>query len=378
MSIRTVARRIGPIARRDRIISEQCQQIDVQRDKVEKQRKKLDEQRDKLDEQRDKLDEQRQRVSELRDDLLRQKSKLTEVRQGSCEPSFSYKFREAVRAGELAKVYGVTNPLLAVNGKDEGYRFAQSHGIPTPREIARYNHPEDIDWSTLPDEFVLKTLQGASGAGVFPLMRRGDGYVDLLSNSKAQRSSRDVVDLLLRKIASGRTGSELVIEEFIRSPYGDGRTVPLDCKVYSFYGTVGMIMVRDGDGSRNNTAVRGTGVRARYLGPDGAALGDVMSHVTVDETLPKPLHLEQLVKASEQLSAALPTPFVRLDFYETADGIVFGEVTIRPGGDQYPRSDVDVRLGQLWEDAEARLLAESVRAGGRNVRFGEALQLSGT
>lgn len=347
--MRAAVRSFGPLAWRDRLIDEQRAKLAAQRAKLEEQRAKLSEQQERLEGEA----ELRARVAELEADLDRQKRQLGEVRERTCEPSFAVKHYAALRANQLDKQHGARSPALALNGKDEGYRFARSHGVQTPALITRYDDPRKIDWASLPDKFVVKAIKGTNGVGVFALVRDGDKYIDVLRRQALSRSPQALVDLMSGRIERRQMSPELVIEELIPSAYGDGRPVALDCKVYCFYGVVGMIMMRDA------TSMRGaTGVHARYLDQDGSSLGDVMSHVTIDESLPGPLHLDELVSAASRMSAAVPVPFVRLDFYERTDGIVFGEVTPAPGGSQYPRADVDHKLGVLWEDAEARLRAK--------------------
>ncbi len=330
MNLRTLVRKVKPIARRDELIT-------ALRAKLAKAHT-----------------EARRREQEL--------IKLWQQDHG--RPSFYYKHREALRAKKLATRYGRRHPIWAVNGKLAGYEFARTYGIPVPRIYGQHADPGEIDWRALPDEFVIKTLHGASGAGVLPLIREDGHYQDLLGHNSVLTGD-EIVALLRTRIDEGRASASLLIEELLHSPYADDRIVPLDVKIYSFYGTVGMIMVRDANGSRDHHEVR-----ARYFDPSGEDLRDVMSHVGIDPSLPGPLHLHELVDAAERLSAALPVPFVRLDFYEKNDGIVFGEITPSPGGSQLPRADMDRKLGELWEDAEARIRTQHIEAGVLDLRHG--------
>ena len=58
---------------------------------------------------------------------------------------------------------------------------------------------------------------------------------------------------------------------------------------------------------------------------------------------------------------AVPSPFVRVDMYNTVDGPVFGEFTLVPGTFYYEDREkmsprLSARLGQLWDEAERDLI----------------------
>ncbi|MGH3516214.1 MAG: ATP-grasp fold amidoligase family protein [Haloechinothrix sp.] len=297
---------------------------------------------------------------------LRAKQEKSATQRGRVNrPSFFFKHHEARRVGELLPVHASRDTIWQVNPKHAAYDFAGSHGIRTPRIFGHFPDAASIEWDALPDRFVLKTCDGWSATGVVPLVQDGGTYRDLLGeNGTVTRD--DVAEMLRRRAATGEVSAELFAEELLTSPYPDRPGLALDIKIYCFYGTVGMMMVRNANGSRGHDQLR-----VRYFDPDGTDLGDAMLHLETDSTLPEPLFREQLVEAAARLSAALPTPFVRLDFYEQTDGIVFGEITPSPGGKQLARPDIDIKLGKLWEDAEARLRAEIIASGALEPRHGE-------
>ena len=47
-------------------------------------------------------------------------------------------------------------------------------------------------------------------------------------------------------------------------------------------------------------------------------------------SLPKPKHLDEMFRYAEVLSKRFP--FVRVDFYDTPERLLFGELTFTPGG----------------------------------------------
>lgn len=321
-------------------------------------RRRINRQAAQIDRLSDQLVQREQDNTKLTADLTDVTDRLLEEQARQAHPSFRLKHSATQRIRSLTRdAYNTTYPIMSVNSKTAGYAFAESLGIPTPTRIADYQHPTNIDWSTLPDSFVIKTLNGTSARGVLVLQRYPGGYVDLLSEDPAVLTDEQIVADLARKADAGKVSAELVIEEPVRSPTGE----LLDMKLYCFYGTVGLVAVIARDARHR--------LRFRHFWPDGADAGDIRPDRQYDPAIPVPVHLKDLLSAGEKLSTALPEPFVRLDFYEQAEGIVFGEVTPSPGGDQIFRPDVDEHLGSLWEDAEARLRAEAVLAGLHDPRF---------
>ena len=74
-----------------------------------------------------------------------------------------------------------------------------------------------------------------------------------------------------------------------------------------------------------------------------------------DDSIPLSPLVPELLEAGRVLAKAVPLPFVRVDLYATTAGVVVGELTLGPGGDQYLRAEEDVRLGRMWERAQVRL-----------------------
>lgn len=323
MVIRKLGRRLAPIAWRDDLIARQRRAL-----AAAKQRN-------------DKLDQ-----------ALAEADSRAEALAGK-RPSFHLKVHEARRIFHLVRRHSGEDVTAVVGAKDAGYAFAASHGIATPVVLGRHLSAESIDWSCLPDEFVLKSVNGSGGQGVVPLVRHDAGsYRDMLGSERVV-TPEDVTAMLAEKVQTRGVSNELLVEQMLRSPYPQWPGLPLDVKIYCFYGKVGMLMLRSSGGSRRNDRIR-----VRYFDPSGADLGAAMTHREVDPALPAPIRLPELIDAAQRLSAALPTPFVRLDFYEQPDRIVFGEVTAVPGSPQRARADIDELLGRMWEDAEARLRSE--------------------
>ncbi|PFG38845.1 teichuronopeptide biosynthesis TupA-like protein [Georgenia soli] len=270
------------------------------------------------------------------------------------QPSFTYKSREAARVRRLMRELGVKDPAFEVDGKDDLHAWARSFGVRTPRLLAVHEHVREIDWSALPDRFVLKPTRGASSAGVLLLTRRGGDWLDLVTGRDL--TEQGVVTELESLAARKEVSAAVLLEELIEDPRFPGAQPP-DYKVSTFFGRIGFIEAKS-HGYADGRPV----ARWRVFGPDWTDLGNGFNDEQ-DHTIPPPLHAEELLEVAARVSAAIPRPYLRVDMLDSADGPVLGEITPEPGNDPVARSGLDRPLGELWEDAEARLKVRAARAG---------------
>jgi hypothetical protein len=264
--------------------------------------------------------------------------------------------QETMRRMALLRAAGVRQPYGDVNAKDGGYRFARSTGVDVPRELVRHDSVEGIDWNSLPDEVLLKPRWGATNRGVFALDRQRDGsYVDLLRGRRLTQA--EVLDQYRRHVEKGQISAAVIVEELLHKP-GAATSIPDDFKVYCFYDQAAMVMQRD-MGRQSDPAAW----RFKFWDRDWADIGAIKFADRVDPQLAPPLHGAAIIDAAERMGRALRLPFVRLDFYDTERGAVFGEVTMAPGPPEVFTPTVDEQLGRRFEIAAARLLAEDIAAG---------------
>lgn len=240
--------------------------------------------------------------------------------------------------------------------KLKSYAFAQSHGVRIPTMFGIWDRPEDIDWSSLPDEVVIKSNTGASTRGVFPL-RRVDGAWSIVTTS-TPIAAEDVVARLQSRHADHLIGGPFFAEELLGG--GRGNRLPDEVRVAAFYGEIAHVVLRQVHDHGNT----GT-VKARRISIDGAALDGDEQH----DGLEVPGNLDELVDVARRLSSCVPRPYVRVDLYDIAGEVVFGELTPRPGSPKLT-ADLDRRLGELWEEAEARVLNDVIDGGDYRMRFG--------
>ncbi|WP_083518612.1 ATP-grasp fold amidoligase family protein [Serinicoccus chungangensis] len=225
------------------------------------------------------------------------------------------------------------------------YRLAASHGIRIPQILGSWQDPFLIDWDLLPEEFVLKTNTGHSGASVWPLRRQGRSF------STVDQMREFDADELRGLVASKAIGRRLPIfaEEFLLSGSSDA-PLPDDVKVYCAYGKVLHIMLRRMPQHADTTVAQ-----YRYVDESGHDLGKVTPARQVSPLVPVPTNLEEVVRVAELLSLAVPLPFVRVDLYARHEDVLFGELTVNPGGMQRFRQEHSSWMAAEWEQAEARL-----------------------
>lgn len=242
---------------------------------------------------------------------------------------------------------GLTHPLRHLPFKLRNYRVAASHGYAVPAVLATWANPAEIEVAGLPDAVVLKSDGGAGSHGVLPLRRTGPDAWTTVDGDRTL-SADGVREHFVSRVERRSISGPFFAEEFLEQP--GGGPIPDDIKVYATYGQVQQVLLRrvDRHGDLGQT-------RRRYLGADGTDLGDVAVGEKLDHTIPVPSSLPQVVQLVEHLSRAVGVPFVRVDLYETARGLVVGELTRSPGGKQQMRDDHDQAMGLAWERAAYRL-----------------------
>jgi hypothetical protein len=251
------------------------------------------------------------------------------------------------------------HPQWQLTYKLRTYRLAESHGILVPRVYESWSELEELDLSALPDEFVLKTDRGHSSQGVFPLRRVEGGAFELLDGTR-----RFTAQELTTRLASPKAGKPpYFAEEVLVQP--EGGPIPDDVKIYCAYGRILHVMLRRMPKHGNLTAAR-----YRYLDEHGNDLGNVAPRQRIDDTVPIPESLGDMVAAARHLSRAVGVPFSRVDLYDTDHGVVLGEITQSPGGAQLFSAEHDRWMGRMWDRARWQLDLEILEGRPPGILYG--------
>lgn len=245
--------------------------------------------------------------------------------------------------------------------KLDNYRLAASHGIRVPTVYAVWDRIDDIRLAGLPDRFVLKSDGGSTSRGVFPVRRDGVGFVQV--DGRRRFGPTGLHEALRDLEQDGLARPPYFAEELLQDRTAG--PLPHDVKLYCFYGEVGQVLVRQVPEHGEDRSLR-----KRYVRPDGTDLTDEVPEPQ-DATIPLPPHFEEALRVGVVLSHAVPLPFVRVDVYDTPDGVVLGEITLVPGGRNAWSLEHDTHLGQLVEAAEARLWRDLARGRPCRALYGE-------
>ncbi|SOC53857.1 ATP-grasp fold amidoligase family protein [Ornithinimicrobium cerasi] len=276
------------------------------------------------------------------DSLAAENARLTQQVTSASWASHLPAVRRQFRMGMKLPDAG-TMPLTRIAAKLANYRLAASHGVAIPQVHAVWDALDEVALDDLPDRFVLKSERGSAARGVLPLVREGDGYV--LADGTARHTPASVIEHFARLEEVGRAVGPFFAEELLSD--GSGRALPVDVKIFAYYGVIGQVRLRasDAHGSRSS--------RKRFLTADGEDL-----FADADTSLPVPHLLAEAVAAARTLSLAVPFPFVRVDVYDTPQGVVLGELTLAPGSDERHPLEHDQHLGFCYEHAQSRLLQD--------------------
>ena len=191
---------------------------------------------------------------------------------------------------------------------------------------------EDIDFKSLPDQFVLKCTHSQS---------------IVICHDKAKLDKEEAVRRLgeALKIDYSVLGREwayhgikpcIVAEELLTDESGDDLK---DYKIFCFNGEPKFIQI-DYD--------RFKGHKRRLYTTDWNLMETKITYPDdADLIMPKPIFLDELLKISKRLSKDIP--FLRVDCYITEKQIYFGELTFYPGcGFEPITPDTDDALWGEW------------------------------
>jgi hypothetical protein len=195
------------------------------------------------------------------------------------------------------------------------------------------DHPEEIKFDQLPQQFVLKANHGCRYVRIVKDKSREDESAlrqicqEWLSQNYGELSGEWVYKNIPPKI---------MVESLLDAGTGEA---PNDYKFFVFNGKVFMILVdvgRDTDHRRDMFSVDWKRLDVRILYPNAS------------KPVPKPACLERMLAIAECLGAE--TDFVRVDLYEINGRIYFGELTNFPGGGnrRFEPVEFDALLGAQW------------------------------
>ncbi|WP_129665198.1 ATP-grasp fold amidoligase family protein [Phytoactinopolyspora endophytica] len=250
-------------------------------------------------------------------------------------------FRTIMIQRSEARHAGVHDRGWLLDNKNAGYAFADAIGVRRP---AAQLTPSTLDSIEPRPPMVIKPTRSTGGRGVF-LIQDEDHIIDVRSRQTLS-SWGQLMDRAraLMTNTTRRVGDRWITEELVLDEHG---APARDLKFFAFYGQV--LFVQEIE--------RLPEFRATFWDPNGQPI-----------QTGKPASLENgygitadHIKLAEQVSAAIPHPFMRIDTLRASpDDLVIGEFTPRPGQFEQFDESTDRLLAEAWVRAERRLLDDAL------------------
>lgn len=196
--------------------------------------------------------------------------------------------------------------------------IGEKYVIPT---LGVWDKPEDIDWGSLPNRFVLKTTHGGGNTGVVICKDKASFDIEK-AIEKLNKSLKQDLYRTLREWPYKNVPRRILAEQFIESAGGD---LP-DYKFFCFNGVVKALFIGTERGSGD--------VKFDYFDADFNHLDLVQFHPMSGKQLPKPSNFEEMKQIACKLSQGMP--HVRVDLYDVNGIIYFGELTFYHHGGVTP------------------------------------------
>lgn len=255
-------------------------------------------------------------------------------------------FWRSIVARRRKKQLGVLPEKFLGIDKSWDRDFATSVGMPVAEVVFAGGFTQAL--AHLRPGTVLKPLRANESAGVFFVL--GDGEVLSVATTERLGSIADIRAVAARQLGGPPKEHRWRVQELVLG--ADGLPAR-DMKIYCFYGDIPLIVeIR-----------RFPTVEYAYF--DGNLEPVVPGHkplppfadpseTTVDRGGLCPAKLAQ----ARALSLELPVPFMRIDFHNAPDELVFCEFSSAPGRSDLWKPEYDALLGRLYHQAEVRLMTD--------------------
>ena len=256
---------------------------------------------------------------------------------------FGLNLKDPKRFTEKLQWYKIhyRNPLMGkCVDKYEVRKYIESRGLENTlnKLYCVCSDPEEIDFSALPERFVIKTTDGGGGENIF--ICRDKSALDVEALKLKLRTWKDK-----KNVNPGREWAYTLIEEsrYIVEEYLENEENPeagiSDYKFFCFNGKPYCIAY-DVD--------RYIGHKRNFYDTQWNNLHVTTDCDTFDDGLAlRPEGLEDMLEVAEILSKDFP--FVRVDLYFIKGKVYFGELTFYPwsGYVKFKPEDFDYKLGNL-------------------------------
>ena len=227
-------------------------------------------------------------------------------------------------------------------------RIGKEYIIPT---LAVWNRVEDIDWDSLPDQFVLKTTHGGGGGGVV-ICSDKTHFDKAKAIKKLEISMKSNAGKTYREKPYLNVPRKIIAEKFMAVHKPNHNDVVVDLPDYKFFCFNGephyCQVIRDRSTKETIDFYDMEWNHMSFVGLNPIAKNGI-APVAKNGIAPvaKPIHLETMKDICRKLSKDIK--FSRIDLYVINDKEYFGEITFYPaaGFGRFTPADWNERLGEL-------------------------------
>ena len=206
--------------------------------------------------------------------------------------------------------------------------------IPT---LGVWDKPEDVDFDSLPRQFVLKTTHGGGNCGV--IICKDKTTLDKTAVIfQLKKSMKQNIYRTLREWQYKHIRPRIIAEQYL----SDGRGELRDYKFYCFNGEPMYCQVMNGRREKMTVDF----YDMEWLHMPFSGFGKNYPHADIEN--PIPVNFLEMRRISRLLSKG--NPFMRIDLYECNKKLFFGEMTL------FPASGMGSFLPQDWNQIMGNLI----------------------
>lgn len=212
-------------------------------------------------------------------------------------------------------------------------KIGKEYVIPT---LGIWNDFDDINFDTLPNQFVLKTTHDSGGVVVCTDKNR---FNKKYARNKLMYSLKNNFYKCGREWPYKNVKPRIIAEEYLKDNKQDEL---IDYKLMCFNGKVKVSFVCNNRFSKD-------GLNVTFYDNDWNRMPFERHYPASKTEINKPASFNEMIRLAEKLSENIP--FVRVDFYEVNGKIYFGELTFFPGSgmEEFTPEIWDYKLGD-WLD----------------------------
>lgn len=194
--------------------------------------------------------------------------------------------------------------------------IGEEYIIPT---IGVWDKPEDIDWDSLPDKFVLKTTHGGGSVGVVVCKDKNSFNKEKAIHNLSQSLKQNIYTEL-REWPYKDVKKRIIAEPFMEDFSNNSQDLP-DFKFFCFNGNpIFCQVIKD----------RNTKETVDFFDKEWQhqSFQEPKNYPFSSKTIQAPSQHSKMLELASKLSKG--HPFLRVDFYEVNGKVYFGELTFFP------------------------------------------------